>query len=149
MKRIIILISIISITLFFGCKKIDSPGDNFDFSNSIAPYVTIESLDDIEAAPGDEIEFNLQMRTSLQQAVTVTYKMEGAVNVPNATIVIEKEAKEALVSYTIPSNVIVAPATSATITFTLLKAQTADGKSLTIGQNADAAAQKVNVLIEN
>lgn len=149
MKRIIIILSIINTIFLFGCKKEDSPGDNFDFSNSIAPYVTIESLDDIEAAPGDEIEFNFQMRTSLQQPVTVTYKMEGAVNIPSGTITIEKEAKEALVSYTIPANIIVPPATSANITFTLVKAQTADGKLLTIGQNADAASQKVSVLIAN
>ncbi|MNJ97119.1 hypothetical protein D3C87_148610 [compost metagenome] len=146
MKKIIILFSILAITVLQACKKDPSPGDNFDFSNSLAPYVTITSLDDVEVEPGKVASIDLQMRTSIQQKVTVTYKVEGAINIPSATAVFEKEAKDITVSLTAP--LIVAPATSAEATFTLLKAQTADGRALTIGQNADAAAQKVTIIIE-
>lgn len=148
MKKIIILFSILTLAVLQSCKKDPSPGDNFDFSNSLPPYVTIESLDDVEAAPGDNVKITLQMRTSLQQAVTATYKVEGALNIASATVVFAKEAKQAIVTLAIPTNAIVPPATSSEVTFTLLKAQTADGRLLTIGQNADAAAQKVLIAIE-
>lgn len=148
MKKIIVLISILSVTLFYSCKKNDSPGDNFGFGNNLPPYVTIESLDDIAAAPGDTVNITLQMRTSIQQTVTATYSAVGAVNVPNGTVVFNKEAKEATVSFILPANLITPPSTSASFVFTLVKAQTADGKALTIGQDANASAQKVNVLIE-
>ena len=91
MKKIIILFSILVITVLQACKKDPSPGDNFDFSNSLAPYVTITSLDDVEVEPGKVASIDLQMRTSLQQKVTVTYKVEGAINIPSATAVFDKE----------------------------------------------------------
>lgn len=143
MKKIIVLFSILAITVLQACKKDPSPGDNFDFSNSLAPYVTITSLDDVEVKPGKVAGIDLQMRTSIQQKVTVTYKVEGAINIPSATAVFDKEVKDITVSLTAP--LVVAPAQA---TFTLLKAQTADGRVLTIGQDANAAAQKVTIVIE-
>lgn len=144
MKKIIVLVSLLSIVMFQSCKKHESPGDNFDFSNSLPSYVAIKSLDDIEAAPGDEVTVDLQLRTSIQQKITVTYKVEGAVTITNGTVEIVKESKAGTVKFTIPANA----ATPSTATFTILKAQTEDGQALTIGQDANAAAQKVTVLIE-
>ncbi|NRF38520.1 hypothetical protein [Pedobacter foliorum] len=144
MKKIIVLVSLLSIVMFQSCKKHESPGDNFDFSNSLPPYVTIKDLSDIDAAPGDVVTVDLQLRTSIQQKITITYKVEGAVTVASGTAEIAKESKAGTVKFTIPAGA----ATPSTATFTLLKAQTEDGKALTIGQNADAAGQKVKVLID-
>ncbi|PYF75863.1 hypothetical protein [Pedobacter nutrimenti] len=147
MKKIIFLVSILSIVMFQSCKKHDSPGDNYDFSNSLPPYVTIKDLSEVDVAPGDPVSITLQMRTSLQQTVTATYKVEGAINIPNATVVFPLEAKEAKITFNAPANAVVPPATSATAVFTLIKAQTADGRALTIGQDANASLQKVSVVI--
>lgn len=147
MKKIIILISVLTIFVFQACKKNDSPGDNFGFGESLPPYVTIRDFDDIEVSPSDTIRVALQLRTSLQQTVTATYKIEGAINVPSATVVFAKESKAATVKFAVPANVIVAPATSANAVLTLVKAQKEDGTALTIGQNVSAADQKVNIVI--
>ncbi|MCD0487394.1 hypothetical protein LPB86_04080 [Pedobacter sp. MC2016-14] len=141
MKKFIILISILTISAFQSCKKEDSPGDNYDFSNSIAPYVTIEALEDIEVAAGDVVDVTLQMRTSLQQSVTATYKVTGIINTPSATVVFPAEETEASASLTIPVNA----AVGSTAVFTLVSAKTADGKSLTIGQNANSAQQTFTI----
>lgn len=141
MKKFIIFISILTVSAFQSCKKDDSPGDNYDFSNSIAPYVTIETLEDIEATAGEVVPVTLQMRTSLQQSVTATYKVTGIINTPSANVVFPAEETEASASLTIPINAVV----GTTAVFTLVSAKTADGKVLTIGQNANSAEQKFTI----
>lgn len=141
MKKFIILISIITLSAFQSCKKNDSPGDNYDFSNSVAPYVTIKGLGDIEVTAGEVVPVTLQMRSSIQQTVTATYKVTGIINTPSATVVFPVEAKEAKASLTIPNTA----AVGSTATFTLVSAKTGDGRSLTIGQNANSAGQTFTI----
>lgn len=146
MKRILITILILSAACFQACDK-TSPGDNYEFSNALPPYVTISSLAPITVYQDTTLNFTFQVRTSLQQTVTVTYDIAGAVNMPNQTVVINRDKTTAVAAVTIPGNIITTPGITATATLTLVKAVTADGKSLTIGQNNVASAQNVTITI--
>lgn len=146
MIKILIGILIITAAFFQACDKI-SPGDNYDFSNSLPPYVTISSLAPKTVPQGDTLDFTFQMRTSLQQAVTVSYDVTGAVAVPAQTVVIDRDKTTAVVAIAIPPNTITTPGDTATATLTLLKAVTEDGKNLTIGQNNVASDQQVVINI--
>lgn len=138
MKKILMAILILS-ACFQACDK-TSPGDNYEFSNALPPYVTISSLTPITVYQDTTLNVTFQMRTSLQQTVTITYNVAGAVNMPDQTVVINRDKTSAVAAVTIPG-------TTATATLTLVKAVTADGKSLTIGQNNVASAQNVTITI--
>lgn len=146
MKRIIILISILTSFLFQACEK-KGPGDNYDFSDSLPPYVALSSTAAKTIKEGQAGVFSFVMKSSLQQIVTVTYKVEGAVNLSNQTATIARDALTGTASVTIPVGTIVAPATSATATLTLVKAVKADGTILTLGSTNNASAQKVTINI--
>ena len=147
MKKILIPILILSAAACFQACDKTSPGDNYDFTNSLPPYVTISSLAPITVYQDTTVNITFQMRTSLQQPVTVTYDVTGAVNMPNQTAVINIDKTSAVAAVTIPGNIITTPGTTATATLTLVKAVTADGKNLTIGQNNVASSQMVTINI--
>jgi len=113
----------------------------------LPPYVTISNLAERTVYQDTTLNFTFQMRTSLQQPVTVTYEVTGALNMPNQTVVIDRDKTSAVAPVTIPGNIITTPGTTATATLKLLKAVTADGKSLTIGQNNDPGKQMVAINI--
>ncbi len=146
MNKILIGILFLTAVFFQACNK-TSPGDNYDFSNSLPPYVTISNLAGRTVYQDTTLNFTFQMRTSLQQAVTVTYEVTGAVNLTNQTVVINRDKATAVAAVTIPGNIITTPGTTATATLTLLKAVTADGKNLTIGQTNDPTTQRVDINI--
>lgn len=139
-------ILIIAAAFFQACDK-TSPGDNYDFSNSMPPYVTISNLTERTVYQDTTLNITFQMRTALQQNVTVTYTVTGAVNLPDQTVVINRDKTTAVAPVTIPPNTITTPGDTATATLTLLKAVTDGGKNLTIGQNNVASAQKVIITI--
>jgi len=145
MKRISFLLFIMS-TIFLACKK-DYQGDTYDFSNNLPPYVTLSSTAAKTVKQGASTTFTFQMRTALQQTVTVYYDViGGGVNITNQTVIIDREKLSAVATVNIPI-VIVSPATSATAILTVVKAVAADGTLLTIGSKNTAATQKVTINI--
>ena len=142
MKKLIIYICfLLPIVAIQSCKKEYSPGNNYDFSNSLAPYINIRATA-LTVKQGNTATFAFTMRTALQQTVTVVYSVTGGVTLANQTATIPRDAVTANGSFVVPANTIVLPATTATATVTLISATTADGTKLTIGQNNVAANQK-------
>lgn len=133
--------------VFQSCKKAYSPGDNYDFSNPLPPYVALKSTAAITVAQGASASVPFILRTSLQQIVTVTYSVSGAVTLANQTVIIPRDATTGTATIAIPAGTIVAPATTATATVTLVKGVAADGTVLTLGADNVAANQKLTLKI--
>lgn len=147
MKKLLIYICLLlPVVAFQSCKKEFSPGDNYDFSNPLPPYINIRTTA-LTVKQGNTATFAFTMRTAMQQTVTVVYSVSGAVTLANQTATIPKEAVTANGSFVVPANTIVPPATTATATVTLVSATAADGTKLTIGQNNVAANQKFTLNI--
>ncbi|MDR6786073.1 hypothetical protein ABIE26_004457 [Pedobacter africanus] len=146
MKKILVLLSLTAVFFLQACEK-KGPGDNYDFSNSLPPYVALSNTTAKTVKEGANATFTFQVKTSLQQTVTVTYKVEGAINSGTKTVVISRDALSADAVVAVPVGTIVAPATTATATLTLVSATKADGTAMTIGSKNDAATQKVTINI--
>lgn len=147
MKKILFFFSLLALGILPSCEKSDSPGDNYNLSNTLPAYVTLSSTAAKTVRQGNSTTFTFQMRTAMQQAVTVYYDVTGAVNLTNQTVVIDRDKLSAVATVNIPANTIVAPATSATAVLTVKKAVAADGTLLTIGQKNTPATQKVTINI--
>lgn len=145
----VIYLPILCIIILSSCDKKNSPGDNYDFSNSLPPYVTISSPSTFARTvkQGASTTVTFQLRTAMQQPVTVYYDITGAFTATNKSVTIDREKTSVTETISIPANLVVAPATSATATLTLTKAVAADGTQLTIGQKNNAADQKVTITI--
>ena len=147
MKKIFFAIFILAV-LTQSCGKHESPGDNYDLSNTLSPYVALSSVSAKTVKQGASTTFTFQLRTALQQKVTVYYDVTGGgINLTNQTVVIDREKTSAVATVNIPANVIVAPATSATATLTLVKAVADDGTLLTLGSKNNPTTQKVVINI--
>ena len=146
MKKIFFAIFIL--TVIQSCDKHESLGDNYDLSNTLTPYVALSSTSAKTVKQGASTTFTFQLRTALQQKVTVYYDVTGGgVNLTNQTVVIDRDKTSAVATVNIPANVIVAPATSATATLTLVKAVADNGTLLTIGSKNNPTTQKVIINI--
>lgn len=130
-----------------SCDKHESLGDNYNLDNSLAPYVTLSSTATKTVKQGASTTVTFQLRTALEQKVTVTYNVTGAVNLMNQTVVIDREKTSGVATINIPANTIVAPATTATATVTLVKAVKEDGTQMTIGSKNNPETQKVTLNI--
>lgn len=147
MKKIFFAIFILAV-LIQSCGKHESPGDNYDLTNSLPPYVALSSTSAKTVKQGASTTFTFQLRTALQQKVTVYYDVTGGgVNLTNQTVVIDREKTSAVATVNIPANVIVAPATSATATLTVVKAMADNGMLLTLGSKNNPTTQKVTINI--
>jgi hypothetical protein len=147
MKKILIIVSFFGLG-FQACNKDDAATKGFDFSSTLPPYVELSSTAAKTVKQGNATTVTFQMRTALQEAVTVTYDVTGGgVNLTNQSVVIERNKLTAIATINIPANVIVAPNTTATATLMLVKATTAAGTQLTIGQKNTPATQKVTINI--
>lgn len=147
MKKILLVLFASGSLVLASCDRADAPGDNYDFSNNLPPYVTLSSTTAKTVHQGSSTTVTFQMRSGLQQAVTVYYDITGAVNMPGQTAVIDRDKLNVVATINIPANVIVPPATSATATLTVTKAVAADGTLLTLGQKNNPASQKVTLNI--
>jgi hypothetical protein len=161
MKKLLIYICLIlPVVAFQSCKKEISPGDNYDFSNSLPPYAAFSSTANVNVAlaanritPGSAaIEFVL--RTALQKDVTITYSVSGALTLTNQTVVIPRNTTSTTIPPVAPSTTptphrITVPVNTppGTAVVTLVSAKAADGTALTIGANNVASAQKKNIVI--
>lgn len=146
MKKILAIILPLAL-LIQSCNKDDAGMDGIDLSNSLAPYVELTSTAAKTVQQGTSASVAFQMRVAMQEAVTITYNVSGAVNLSNQTLVIDRNKTTANATVAIPNNVIVAPATSAQATLTVTKAQTASGRALTLGAKNEPAKQKLTINI--
>ncbi|MFD2144539.1 hypothetical protein [Mucilaginibacter antarcticus] len=149
MKKLIYICLLLPLVAFQSCKKAASPGDNYDFSNPLPPYAEFKALTGLSVklaanqTTAGTAKVTFITRTALQQDVTVTYSVTGAVNLANQTIVIPKDATtSAEASITIPAKT--APGTAVV---TINKVVAADGTLLAIGKDNVAANQKVTITI--
>lgn len=149
MKKLIYICLLLPLVAFQSCKKAASPGDNYDFSNPLPPYAEFKSLAGVSVklaadkiTPGTaKVAFIL--RTALQQDVTVTYSVSGAITAANQTIIIPKNTVSSLdASINVPA--LTAPGTAVV---TLDKVVAADGSVLAIGKDNIATKQKVTITI--
>jgi hypothetical protein len=148
MKKYFFLIAIVSCLSITACDEKESPGDNYDFTNSLPPYVGLSSTAAKTVAQGGSTTVTFNMRTSIQQDVTVHYSLIGDnINLPDQTATILRDKTSVAVTIDIPDNVIVSPATDATAVLTLLSASKADGTAMGIGSKNVAATQKVTINI--
>ncbi|MBL7708827.1 MAG: hypothetical protein JNJ86_07120 [Chitinophagaceae bacterium] len=148
MKKIFFyIITILSLLSLQSCDKYESPGDEYDFSQNLPPYVALSSTAAKTVREGTAATFTFQLRTALQQKVTVYYDVTGGgVNLLNQTAVIDRDKTSIAATVNIPV-VIVPPATTTTATLTLVKAVADDGTLLTIGSKNNPATQKVTINI--
>lgn len=147
MKRIFVLPLLFTAMLFAACDKDEAMTEGIDLSNTLEPYLEFTSTSAKQVKQGTATTVGFQMRTGLQQKVTVHYDVTGAVNLPNQTLVIDREATTGQATINIPTNAIVAPATSATATVTLKRAVKEDGTELTLGAKNQPASQVVTLNI--
>jgi hypothetical protein len=134
--------------LLQSCDKHESPGDNYDLTNTLPTYVALSSTAAKTVKQGSSTTVTFQMRTAMQQKVTVYYDVTGGgVNLTNQTVVFDREKTSVTATINIPANVIVPPATSAKATLTLVKATTENGALLTIGSKNNPETQKVTINI--
>jgi hypothetical protein len=147
MKRIFFSIFILA-ALVQSCAKHESLGDNYDLSNTLPPYVALSSTAAKTVKQGTSTTVTFQLRTAMQQKVTVYYDViGGGVNLTNQSFVIDREKTSATATINIPGNVIIAPATTATAMLTLVKAVTENGTLLTIGSKNNPGTQKLTINI--
>lgn len=149
MHKIFIVLSLL-ITGLVACNKEDAGTKGFDLSNTLPPYVTILTADSkkaIAVTEGTSTNVIFQVRTALQEAVTVTYNASGGgLNLTNQTALIDRNKLTGTTKINIPADAIVAPGTTAKCTVTLVKAVTASGRQLTIGQkNVQSEAININI----
>lgn len=145
---------LLPVVAFQSCKKEFSPGDNYGVTDPLPPYAALGStaaldveLDPDMLTPGSA-DFTFILRTALQQDVTVTYSVTGAITLTNQTAVIAKNTTSVEVSIPVAAGFPVDPVTkTATATVTLTKAVAADGMVLALGANNVAANQKKNIVI--
>jgi hypothetical protein len=147
MKKIFFVLPAFAVFCLTSCEQDDSPGDNYDFSSTMPAYVALSSTTAKTVRQGNSTTFTFQTRTAMQQPITVTYNVAGAVTLSNQTVVIDRDKTSAVATVNIPAGVIVPPATTATATLTVVKAVTADGIQLTLGQKNNPASQKVTINI--
>jgi hypothetical protein len=147
MKKIFFAIIILA-AILQACDKHESPGDNYDLSNTLPPYVAFSSTAAKTVKQGASTTVTFQLRTALQQKVTVYYDVTGGgVNLTNQTVVIDRDKTSAAATINIPANAIVPPATTAQTTVKLVKAMTESGTMLTIGSKNNPETQKVTINI--
>lgn len=150
MKNIFSLLTILTLSfLIQSCNKKDAITTGVaDFSNSLTPYVELTSTTTKTVKQGNSTTFTFQMRTALQQPVTITYNVTGGgVNLMNQTATIDRNKLTGTATVTIPAGVIVPPSTSAQATLTVVKAVTSTGTQLTLGQKNTPGTQKVTINI--
>lgn len=146
MKKIVLAFCLLAVASQ-SCDKHESPGDNYDLTNTLPPYVALSSTTPKTVQQGTATTVTFNLRTAMQQKVTVYFDVTGAVNLANQTVVIERDKTSAVATINIPAGVVVPPATTADATLTLTKGIAENGTELTVGTKNNPATQKVPITI--
>ena len=145
MKKILFPILFLTVA-FVGCDKDEAATAGIAIDNVLPPYVELTSTAAKSVKEGASTTVAFNLRTAIQEDVTITYNVTGALNMPNQTLTIPRNALSASATINVPTGTIVAPATTATATLTFVKAVTASGRELGVGQKGPAN-QKVTINI--
>lgn len=137
MKNINLTICAFILLSFSSCTK-DYVGDTYDFSNSLPAYVEIATKTAKTLKQGTALSVSVQMRTALTDDVTVTYQITGTTATIQGTIVIPRNTVKATASVTLPTGIVVAPATSVSAQFKIVSAIRGTTENLRIGFNGAA-----------
>ncbi|TKC58139.1 hypothetical protein FBD94_19515 [Pedobacter hiemivivus] len=100
MKKIIILMSIVTAFLLQSCEK-KGPGDNYDFSDSLPPYVEISSKAQLTIVAGANGTIAVRLKTAVQEPVVVKYAVSGTFTT-TGTVTIPKGVLAANVILPVP-----------------------------------------------
>lgn len=119
-------------TAFFlqSCKK-KGPGDNYDFSNSLPPYVEISTKTSSTVVEGTSLAVAVRLKTAVQEPVLVNYTVSGAFST-TGTITIPRGTLTASVTLAIPSTLVPVGSPSVGASFAITGA-TKGSTNLTIG----------------
>ncbi|MBE8719455.1 hypothetical protein [Sphingobacterium pedocola] len=140
MKKVLIYLCLMPLLVLVACDK-EGLGDNYNFDNKVAPYVAFSSTAAVDAKEGATVVVPLTVRTAIQEELTITLSLSGAIN-REQTVVLPRGVLTVNSSITIPAGTIVSPATSATVTVALTKAVSSGGTEFTIGRLANPETQK-------
>lgn len=130
MKKILILMTIMTAFLLQSCEK-KGPGDNYDFSNSLPPYVEISSKTSSTVVEGTSLAVAVRLKTAVQEPVLVNYTVSGAFTT-TGTITIPRGTLTASVTLAIPSTLVPVGSPSVGASFAITGA-TKGSTNLTIG----------------
>jgi hypothetical protein len=138
MKKIIVLLSLTAAFLLQACEK-KGPGDNYDFSNSLPPYVEISDKAQLKVVEGTNAVIQVRLKTAVQEPVIVSYAISGTF-ATSGTVTIPRDALVANVTIPIPAN------TSGNATFKITDAVKGSTK-LTIGAKGVNSNEVRSILI--
>ncbi len=144
MKKLIILLTITATFLLQSCDK-KGPGDNYDFSNSLPPYVELSAKTNLSVVEGTSTTIAVRLKTAIQQDVIVKYSVTGAF-ATTGTVTIPREALTANITLAIPASLVPAGSPSATAVFKITGA-TKGGENLTIGALGTASNEVRNIVV--
>ncbi len=141
MKNLIYIVALSMVTMLGACGK-EELGREFDFSDSLPPYLIINKTP-IRVVAGESASVRFTMRYGLSQPVTVTYNVSGAVQLTNQTAVFEKFVLNKDIEIAIPEDAEVA----STAVVTLVDAVKEDGTKLTLGRYGDVSTERANIIV--
>lgn len=144
-KSTIGFICILAVTMA-ACDK-ESAGTDYDFGDSLPPYIQITDKTPVEAIAGDTVLIDFNIRTAVQEDVTITYDVAGAVSQPGATVVLERNARIVETMLVIPDGLIAAPDTTAAITVTLKNAVGTKGQPFRVGRIGEPESESMMITV--
>ncbi|SFC47955.1 hypothetical protein SAMN05421747_11240 [Parapedobacter composti] len=142
MKRVCVFLYMLPLLSIMAACEEESLGDNFNFDQKVAAYVAFNSTAAVNVKEGEDVTFSFEVRTAMQQDITITYVVSGDFDIDEQSVVLPRNSMSVSTTLSIPEGTIVEPATTATATVSLLKAVTSDGRELSIGRLNDPETQK-------
>ncbi|SDL88893.1 Calx-beta domain-containing protein [Pedobacter sp. ok626] len=122
--------SIVTAFLLQSCEK-KGPGDNYDFSNSLPPYVEISAKTQLSVLEGTNATIAVRLKTAVQEPVVVNYAVSGAFST-TGSVTIPRGVLSANVTLPIPSTLVPPGSTAVNASFKITGAKKGS-TDLTIG----------------
>lgn len=136
----------LSILTLASCEK-DYEGDSYDFSNSVAPYVELSAKTAVTVTEGSALTSVFQVRTALQEDVTVGYQITGGYTT-SGNVVIPRNSRSGNLSVTIPVGTVPVGSTSVAAVLKIVSVTRPSGGAIIVGR-LGADLEKRNVTIKN
>lgn len=130
--------------LLQACDK-KGPGDNYDFSNSLPPYVEITTKTNLSVVEGTTATIAVRLKTSVQENVVVSYSVTGAFTT-TGTVTIPRDALSADVTLAIPSSLVPSGSATSTAVFKITGAKKGN-TDLTIGALGVNSSEVRNIVV--
>lgn len=127
-----------------SCEK-DYPGDSYDFSASVAPFVELAAKTTATVKQGANHTSVVQIRTAFQEDLTVGYQITGDYTA-SGTVVLPRNSRTVNLVIAIPAGLVVDPAVSISSVLKIVSATRASGEPVIIGR-LGADLEKRNLTI--